>query len=183
MQPRHIPNIISCLRILLVYPVLNFLLQGRFGLGLGLFVLAGVSDGVDGFLAKHYRWQSRLGSYLDPIADKLLIVSCYLALAYLGLLPVWLTAIVVLRDVVIFSGAVAYYFLSEPFEGQPHWTSKANTFFQLVLVVAVLASQSVLPLSPVVLAGLEWLVLSTSLVSGALYVAVWGQRYWLGRSS
>ena len=178
MQARHIPNLITGVRILLVFPVIHFLLERRFGLGLGLFVLAGVSDGLDGFLAKHYHWQSRLGSYLDPLADKLLLVSCFLVLAWLGLIPVWLTVAVVLRDAIILAGAVAYYFLRQPFEGQPHWTSKVNTFFQLLLVVVALFSQGVRPLPEGLLSLLYGVVFLTSLVSGVLYVQVWGRRYW-----
>lgn len=178
MQARQIPNLITGARILLVYPVIHFMLERRFGLALGLFFLAGVSDGLDGFLAKHYHWQSRLGSYLDPLADKLLLVSSFVALAWLGLLPLWLAVAVVLRDAVILAGAVAYYFLRQPFEGQPHWTSKVNTFLQLVLVVAVLFGQGVRPVPE---APLRWLVLAVfvaSLVSGTVYVWVWGSRYW-----
>lgn len=137
MSPRHIPNLISVCRILLVYPVIHLMLAGRFDWALGLFVVAGVSDAVDGFLAKHFHWQSRLGSYLDPVADKLLLISSYLALGWLDLVPFWLAGLVVLRDVVIFGGAVAYYFLLKPFEGQPLLISKLNTLCQLLLVFAV----------------------------------------------
>ena len=77
MKARHIPNIISVFRILLVYPVVASILQKRFDWALTLFVVAGVSDALDGFLAKHFHWQSRLGSYIDPLADKLLLVSSY----------------------------------------------------------------------------------------------------------
>ncbi len=175
---RHIPNLITGLRILLVYPVIQYLLDRRFGSSLGLFVLAGLSDALDGFLAKHYHWQSRLGSYLDPLADKLLLVSCFLALAWMELIPAWLTVAVVLRDVVILAGAIAYYFLLKPFEGQPHWTSKVNTFFQLLLIVAVLFSHGVWPLSEKLLFSFILIVFVTSLVSGVIYVQVWGSRYW-----
>ena len=178
MDARHIPNLITVFRILLVYPVIALLLARRFDLALGLFVLAGLSDGLDGFLAKHYHWQSRLGSYLDPLADKLLLVSCFLSLAWLGLIPVWLTVAVVLRDVIILSGAIAYYFLLKPFEGQPHWTSKLNTFFQLLLVVSVLFSQGVRPLAEGLVFSLFLVVFITSIVSGTLYVYIWGSRYW-----
>ena len=178
MDARHIPNIITVFRILLVYPVNYFLLERSFNLALGLFVLAGLSDGLDGFLAKHYHWQSRLGSYLDPLADKLLLVSTFLSLSWMGLVPLWLTVAVILRDMIILSGAIAYYFLLRPFEGQPHWTSKVNTFFQLLLVVSVLFSKSVLPLPDGLLVILIAIVLVTSLVSGGIYVQVWGSSYW-----
>jgi len=178
VDARHIPNIITFFRILLVYPVNYFLLERSFNLALGLFFLAGLSDGLDGFLAKHYHWQSRLGSYLDPLADKLLLVSTFLSLSWMGLIPFWLTVAVVSRDMIILSGAIAYYFLLKPFEGQPHWTSKVNTFFQLLLVVSVLFSQSVLPLPGGLLVFLILVVFGTSLVSGAIYVQVWGSSYW-----
>ncbi len=178
MKARHIPNLITGMRILLVDPVIQYLLDRRFGISLGLFVLAGLSDGLDGFLAKHYRWQSRLGSYLDPLADKLLLVSCFLALAWMRLIPVWLTVAVVLRDVVILAGAISYYFLLRPFEGQPHWTSKVNTFFQLLLIVSVLFSHGVWSLPKSLLFLLIMIVFATSLVSGVIYVRIWGSRYW-----
>ncbi len=178
MDARHIPNIITVIRILLVYPVNYFLLEHNFKFALGLFILAGLSDGLDGFLAKHYHWQSRLGSYLDPLADKLLLVCAFLSLSWMGLIPLWLTVAVVLRDVIILSGATAYYFLLKPFEGQPHWTSKVNTFLQLLLVVSVLFSHGIRPLPDGLIFFLISVVLAASLISGTIYVQVWGRRYW-----
>lgn len=178
MSPRHIPNLISVCRILLVYPVIHLMLAGRFDWALGLFVVAGVSDAVDGFLAKHFHWQSRLGSYLDPLADKLLLISSYLALGWLGLVPFWLAGLVVLRDVVIFGGAVAYYFLLRPFEGQPLLISKLNTLFQLVLVFAVLVRHGMAPFPAAVVDLLIALVTVTTLASGVLYVYIWGTSYY-----
>ena len=181
MNPRHIPNLISAARVLLVYPVVSLMLEQRYGPALALFVVAGVSDGVDGFLAKHYHWQSRLGSFLDPLADKLLLVCCYLVLAWQGLLPLWLAVLVVLRDVVIFSGAVAYHLLMRPFEGQPLLLSKLNTLLQLVLVFAVLASRVVAGIPGLALDGLILLAALTTFGSGAQYVHLWGSRYWQER--
>jgi cardiolipin synthase len=177
MNPRHIPNLISAARVLLVYPVVSLMLEQRYGPALALFVVAGVSDGVDGFLAKHYHWQSRLGSFLDPLADKLLLVCCYGVLAWQGWLPVWLTVLVVLRDAVILGGAVAYHFLMRPFEGQPLLLSKLNTLLQLVLVFAVLASRVVAGIPGLLLDGLVLLTALTTFGSGAQYVHLWGRRY------
>jgi len=84
---RHLPNLISMLRILMVPPVAWLIVEQHYALALGLFVVAGVSDGVDGFLAKHYGWTSRLGSILDPLADKLLLSVSFVTLAWLGHLP------------------------------------------------------------------------------------------------
>jgi cardiolipin synthase len=178
MNARHIPNIITVCRILLVYPVIRLLLAGRFDWALALFVVAGLSDAVDGFLAKYFHWQSRLGSYLDPLADKLLLISSYVALAWLGLIPSWLTVLVVLRDVVIFGGAVAYYFLLRPFVGQPLLISKLNTLFQLLLVFAVMVKYGVMPLSDTLITALVLLVTLTTLASGAMYVYIWGTSYY-----
>jgi cardiolipin synthase len=181
MQARHIPNIITTLRILLVYPTITCLLAGRYGAALFLFALAGVSDGLDGFLARYFDWRSRLGSYLDPLADKLLLVSCFLALSYLGLAPTWLTAVVIARDVIILAGGIAYWFLRKPFEGRPHWTSKANTFFQLLLIFAILSHEGFGLPSSAWPNFLIFVVLFTSLVSGVCYVYLWGMDYWRGR--
>ena len=107
----HIPNLICVFRIVLVWPIVVSLLDGRYLHSLLLIALAGFSDGLDGFLAKHFDWRSRLGGLLDPIADKLLLVSTFLTLTITGLVPVWLTAVVILRDVTIVSGGLAYHVL------------------------------------------------------------------------
>ncbi|HYE34177.1 CDP-alcohol phosphatidyltransferase family protein [Methylocaldum sp.] len=178
MKARHIPNIISVCRILLVYPVISSMLEERFDWALTLFVIAGLSDALDGFLAKHFHWQSRLGSYIDPLADKLLLVCSYVVLSFMGLIPFWLMATVVLRDVVIFTGAVLYYFLLRPFDGQPLLISKLNTLLQLFLVFIVLLHHGFLPLPPIILASLTAVVFLTTMVSGAMYVYVWGSSYY-----
>jgi cardiolipin synthase len=178
VKARHIPNIISVFRIILVYPIVQFMLARRFDWSLALFIVAGISDALDGFLAKHFDWKSRLGSYLDPAADKLLLVACFLSAGWLGLIPVWLVAAVLLRDLVIVSGALAYYYLARPFEGQPHLTSKLNTFCQLLLIVAALFHHGIAPLPESLLTFLIGVVLLTTLTSGVIYVFVWGNRYW-----
>lgn len=178
MEARHLPNIISCCRILLVCPVVYCLQIGRYDWALVLFAVAGVSDGLDGFLAKHYHWQSRLGSYLDPVADKLLLVSSFISLAMAGLVPIWLVVTIVVRDAIILVGATAYYFLLRPFDGEPHWSSKLNTFFQLLLVLLVLAGRLFQPLPGTLSWVLAWMVFAASLSSGMVYVNIWGRRYW-----
>ena len=178
LRPRHIPNIISIARIFLVFPVVDSLLTRDFTWALIWFTLAGLSDGVDGFLARAFSWQSRLGSYLDPIADKLLLVCSYVCLAWLGLIPLWLAALVIGRDLLILFGAVAYYFLMEPFVGQPAMVSKFNTLCQLLLVFVILASPNfpIFPSGSVVL--LTGIVAFTTAISGAWYVATWGRRFY-----
>lgn len=178
MRARDIPNLITVLRILLVAPIVWYLLHADYGMALVLFVIAGLSDALDGFLAKTFNWTSRLGGMLDPIADKLLLTNCYLALAWQELIPVWLTAVVLGRDVVIFVGALLYNALVERFEAAPSVISKINTLSQLSLVVAVLFNYGahLLPLG-----WLEWFfhaVFATTLLSGIDYVWTWGWRAW-----
>ncbi len=176
MRARDIPNLITFGRILLVLPVTWALLDGRYPLALGLFFVAGVSDALDGFLAKHYGWNSRLGALLDPLADKALLISCYAALTWNGLLPLWLLALVALRDVVIVSGAILYNYRVEPLDASPTRVSKLNTFLQIVLVLLVIFQQA---------SGfgearwIDWLVYAVTLSivwSGVDYVVTWGRR-------
>ncbi len=175
MSPRHIPNLISLCRIGLVYPVIHAILARTFDTAIALFIVAGLSDGIDGFLARRYGWQSRLGSHLDPIADKLLLVFSYLALASLHLIPVWLAALVVVRDVFILAGAVAYYWLIGPYVGAATRLSKINTAAQLCLIAALLVHPGLMTLPSSVLSGLMGLVVVTTLGSGLDYVVRWGR--------
>ena len=104
MEQRDIPNLITLLRMILVLPIIWLLAHGYFVESLYLFALAGMSDGLDGFLAKRMGWQSRLGSILDPLADKMLLVSTTIMLAWVGLIPLWLVGVIVLRDLLIVVG-------------------------------------------------------------------------------
>ncbi|MBS1212313.1 MAG: CDP-alcohol phosphatidyltransferase family protein [Proteobacteria bacterium] len=177
IELRHLPNIISVLRILLVYPVVRMLLALRYDWALALFVIAGLSDALDGFLAKHYHWQSRLGSFLDPIADKLLLLSCFIVGGWQGLVPGWLVIAVIVRDALIVLGASAYYLLLRPYDGQPLLSSKLNTLCQLAYIFAVVCDQALLRLPAGLLNLLAALTLFTTVLSGALYVRVWGSQF------
>ncbi len=178
LSVKQIPNLITVVRMCLVWPTVAMILERRFDWALGLFFVAGVSDALDGFLAKHFGWISRFGSLLDPLADKLLMVGCYLAGAWVGLLPAWLAGLVVARDLIIVAGGVAYYYWLHPFEGQPTWTSKFNTLCQIILLLALFWHHGVKTLPEVWLNGLIYLVSATTIVSGIQYVHLWG-RYFL----
>lgn len=175
MSPRHLPNLISLSRILLVWPVMNAILMQDFRRAIVWFTIAGLSDGLDGFLARHFGWQSRLGSYLDPVADKLLLGSSFIGLSMLDLLPAWLAVLVVLRDLVIFLGVVASYFLRAPFDAQPSALSKLNTLCQLLLVFSILLTPGIWPIPDVLIQSLIGLVTLTTLASGAGYVHTWSR--------
>ena len=153
LKPRDIPNLITGLRILLVAPFLWLLLEERYGAALLLFIIAGISDALDGFLAKYYGWTSELGGLLDPIADKLLLMGAILALGWLNELPGWLVALVILRDIMILGGAVAYHLLIDRFQAAPLMISKLNTFMQLTLVCTIIIHYGLISLPAWLLAG------------------------------
>jgi len=176
MSLRFLPNLLCVLRMLLVYPVALWILQGRFREVMLLFALAAFTDGLDGFLAKRFDWTSELGKVLDPLADKLLLVTVFICLSVGGLAPWWLTALVILRDLVIVSGALVYKRLFGPLRGAPTAASKLNTLCQIVFCLAAVAFAAYgWPGQPVVTA-LGALVLLTTAVSGIDYVLIYSRR-------
>ena len=135
----NIPNSLTLGRIVLVPLVVWLIITHEMQAAFLLFLLAGLSDAADGFLAKRYGWHSELGAYLDPIADKALLVSIYVTLGFAGHLPVWLVIAVVSRDILIVGAVVLSWMLSRPLSMQPLLVSKANTLSQIVLAGLVLA--------------------------------------------
>ena len=185
MTRRDIPNLITLLRILLVPPFLFALFKGAYLTALALFFVAGASDGLDGFLAKRYDWGSRFGSIMDPIADKLLLVAAFLALTWLTLIPLWLTLVVLGRDVLIVAGATAYHFWVGHYRLDPAGLSKINTLVQIVLVLTVIitAATGSTPLGGLITHWLIYLTFATTVMSGIHYVALWGHRAFVTRRS
>jgi cardiolipin synthase (CMP-forming) len=173
---RHLPNAISMLRVLLVAPICWLLWHRQWPSALTLVAVAGVSDGLDGFLARHYGLQSRLGGMLDAIADKLLLVSCFVILAWLGEAPLWLSAIVCGRDLVIAFGALLWRLFIGRIYPQPSLLSKACTLMQIVYLLAVLLALAHWP-APVS-TPFVWLVAALCIASGADYVLRWSHRAW-----
>ena len=135
----NIPNIITLGRALLVPVVFWLMLKGHFQAAFFLFVLAGVSDAVDGYLAKRFHWETELGASRDPLADKLLVACVFIAMGWLGELPSWLVIAVVTRDVLIIIAVMLAWLLGRPLRIKPLVVSKANTVAQLVLAATVLA--------------------------------------------
>ena len=175
---RHLPNIICVLRIALVWPIVAALADREYLLALALFIVAGLSDGVDGYLAKRFNWTSELGKLLDPLADKLLLVTVFVEAAWLGLAPWWLTSAVVARDVLIVLGAMVYRLWIGPLRGQPTISSKINTAMQLLYPVAMLANAAEGIPAHDVLDALAILVFITTVFSGLNYMAVFTRRAW-----
>ncbi len=175
----HLPNIICLLRMALIWPIVATLNAGQPLLALGLFVAAAVSDGVDGYLAKRFDWVSELGKVLDPLADKLLLVTVFIASAWLGLIPWWLTAAVVARDVLIGLGALTFRMWFGPLRGRPTVLSKVNTGAQLAYVMLVLLQAAAAPLPREVIDAWGWTALATTVVSGLHYVVTFTRRAWV----
>lgn len=176
MKFATVPNLICVLRIALTVPIVALLSEGRFGPTLVLFAIAAASDVLDGYLAKTFGWDSELGKVLDPVADKLLLVSVFLTLAWIDLVPDWLAAVAVTRDFAIGIGAGVYKWLFGPIDGRPTLPSKLNTLVQLLFVIAVVwrAAFPEFPEWPVIALGA--LVLATTVVSGVDYVITYVRK-------
>ncbi len=181
--PKDIPNIISVIRVALTIPVAFMLLEERYLAALILFFIAGFSDGLDGYLAKRFNWSSRLGSILDPLADKALLVTSFLCLAWVGLIPFWLVALVIGRDVIIVLGGLAYHWLIGRYEMSPTWVSKLNTTLQITFVLALVLSNGLYTLPDVFLLGLAYGVCVTTVLSGLDYMWTWGRRAMASRKT
>jgi cardiolipin synthase len=172
----YIPNLLTVLRIVAT-PVLIILLKYEmFSSALMLFVLAGVSDGLDGYIAKRFRSETRLGAILDPVADKVLLVSCFIVLTVMGHLPFWLLLVVAFRDIVIVGGYLLLVTLEGGVRMDPSRISKLNTVFQICLITMVLVKLAAAADVAVVIDALIALVTLTSILSGAHYVWIWAFR-------
>ena len=168
-----IPNLITLGRVILVPVVFWLLVTNQMTAAFLVFVVAGISDAVDGFLAKRFDWATELGAYLDPLADKLLIVCIFVALGVRGELPSWLVIAVVSRDILIVIGIVLSWFMGHPVEIKPLALSKANTLSQIVLAAVVLADEAFTLDMDLVRLVLVWLTAALTLGSLAAYLDAW----------
>ena len=171
-----LPNLISMGRLLAVPVAVWLILADHLAFAFWLFVAAGISDAVDGFLARRYGLRTVIGSYLDPLADKALLVSVYVTLGARGYLEHWLVILVVFRDLLIVGGAMLYRMIAGPLAMKPLFISKINTVAQIALAGVVLAELGLgLAYGPA-----TWLLTdvvgATTLLSGAAYMAIWGWR-------
>lgn len=177
IAPRYlVPTAVTLVRILAVPVIVYLILDGRYATAFWSFVAAGVTDALDGFLAKRLNAASRIGSYLDPLADKALLVAVYVSLGHMDELPMWLVILIVFRDVLIVGGALLYQTLTQALEMQPLTISKANTTAQIVLIALVLAELGLGIALPPVTSLLVYLVAATTLASGGAYIWTWGRR-------
>ena len=173
---QFLPNLISLARLLAVPATVWLILTDRFNSAFWLFVAAGISDALDGYLARRLKTRSEVGAYLDPLADKALLTSVYVALGYAGHVPAWLVILVVFRDVLIIGGAMLYQLLTQHLTMQPLFVSKVNTTVQITLAALVLAQLGLGFDSHGGDQVLTYAVAATTLVSGGAYVLRWGWR-------
>ena len=173
---RHLPNAITVSRILLVVPIAVSLAHQQLLTAIGLFGVAAFSDAADGFIAKRYGWQSELGAVLDPIADKLLLVTVFVALAYLRLVPAWLMAAAVARDVIIVGGVLLYRMVIGKVMIRPSVVSKFNTLCQAAFILAAVARAKFASPPDWAVTVLGALVFATVVVSGIDYVLIYSRR-------
>ncbi|KTC72435.1 phosphatidylglycerophosphate synthase [Legionella birminghamensis] len=164
-------------RLLLIVPFLWHLYASEYVEAFYIFMLAGFTDGLDGWLARHYNWSSPFGSFIDPLADKLLIASSFISLALLEILPWWLVILVFLRDLTISFGVLAWYvFIRQPINFEPTRLSKFNTGLQLLLVTLCLFQLAFSEFSSYVLFSLIILTAATTTATYIDYVWTWGRK-------
>ena len=168
----YIPNLLTLARIALVPWLIVLLQEQQFLASLIVFVVAGITDGLDGYIAKKYNAQTQLGAILDPLADKALLVSSYVMLSMMELIPFWLVVAVVFRDVVIVCGSLIFILFFGAVEAQPLKISKLNTFLQIVFIVTVLGMLAGASELSVLIHPLSYAVLITSVASGCAYVYI-----------
>lgn len=166
-----IPNILTLIRILLTPIFVILLLKDQFLMALYIFAIAGISDGLDGFIARYFNQRTTLGAYLDPAADKLLLVSSYIALAVLGVIPPWLTVVVIARDVIIVLGLAIFTLTEKKYKINPTLISKCTTAAQLLMVLITLYDPSHAKL-PQLFSVLLWTTAIVTTLSGLHYIYV-----------
>ncbi len=168
-----LPNLISIFRLVLVPIAIDAILSGRFAVAFWVFLIAGISDGIDGFIARAFDQKSELGAYLDPLADKLLLVSIFVTLAIIGIIPTWLAILVLSRDVLIVGAVVLSWGLGRRLPIHPLMVSKANTTAQIGFAALVLAAKAFqFDIGGLWVLG-EVLVAGLTIASGIAYVVDW----------
>ena len=172
----NLPNAISLLRLCSVPILVWMLLKQHFDWALWLFAVAACSDAIDGIIAKHFNQQTTLGEFLDPLADKALLVSAFVTSGIEGLVPMWVVLMVVFRDLVIVGGAIVFETVTKSLQMEPLLISKINTLAQIVLMLSVLTSLVFAQPSDDIVDLLQYVVAFTTITSGAAYMIIWSGR-------
>ena len=173
-----LPNLISLLRLCLVPLAIWLMLADHYLGAFWVFIAAGVSDAIDGFVAKHFNVRTTLGGYLDPLADKALLTSVYVTLGYEDHIEDWLVILIVFRDELIIGGAILYQTLTQSLTMQPLWISKINTVAQIMLAALLLGLLGYEIANDFGLVqALTWFVAASTVASGFAYLFIWGARF------
>ncbi|HEV8475079.1 MAG TPA: CDP-diacylglycerol--glycerol-3-phosphate 3-phosphatidyltransferase [Methylomirabilota bacterium] len=167
-------NWLTVLRILLIPVFVSLLVYRRPGAALVVFMVAALTDLLDGYVARHRGMQSRLGAFLDPMADKLLLMSSFVTLTWLKALPFWIAAVVISRDMILVVGALVIHMAGGRIHPRPTWAGKAATFFQILTVLAGLGSHFLK--APLGVRALMWVAAAFTIISGLQYI-VQGMRF------
>ena len=167
-----VPNLITAIRIILAPIFVIYLIDEQFVSALIVFFLCGISDGLDGMVARLFNQKSRLGTYLDPLADKILLVSAFVALSVMGYLPSWLTVTVIARDILILLGVFVLFMNHLEFTIKPSALSKITTCLQFISIIVILA-QNILSLHPMLIRVLFYLTGLFTISSGLHYMHYW----------
>ena len=173
---RVVPNLFSLARLLSAPVWVLLMLDGETTVAFWLFFAAGLTDAADGYIAKRFNARTELGAYLDPLADKALLISAFVTLGYLGALAPWIAILAVFRDVLIVGGAMIEHTITQSFKSRPNWVSKFNTLCQIGLIVFVLAQMGLGFSEPGLTSALVVLAGATTVASGAIYMIEWGRR-------
>ncbi|MEM5494103.1 CDP-alcohol phosphatidyltransferase family protein [Hoeflea sp. AS16] len=168
-----LPNFITVARFIMVPLIILAMINGEMLTAFVLFLLAGVSDGLDGFIARNFNQRSELGAWLDPVADKLLLASVFVVLGWLGVLPGWLVIFAVSRDALIVGAVVLSSLMQRPVEMRPLLISKANTLFQIILLVLVLADLAGLAPLDGLIGWMIYAVAGLTIASASAYLVTW----------
>ncbi len=168
-----IPNLITIFRLVLVPLVILAILQGAWGLAFAMFVIAGISDGVDGYIARRFDMRSEFGAMIDPLADKALVISIFVTLALVGEIPVWIAILVVFRDAMIVMAFMVAGQLTRPMKVRPLMISKVNTALQIAYVALVLGLLALGIAAPRVETFMLWGVAVLTVITAGAYLVIW----------
>ncbi|HIJ83151.1 MAG: CDP-alcohol phosphatidyltransferase [Magnetococcales bacterium] len=171
----NLPNFLSFVRIFSVPVFILLVLNHQMRWGLFLFIMAGVTDALDGYIAKKFLQVTELGKYLDPLADKVLLTSGFVTLTITGHIPLWITLLVVTRDLVIIAGAIVFQVITGSLKMEPLAVSKVNTLMQIILISVVMFKE-IRPLDYPMEDIMYIIVTFTTLLSGIIYIFVWTKR-------
>ena len=171
----QIPNLITLIRILAIAPICWLLWQHDYVNAVSLLIIAGLSDALDGYLARRYGWFTTLGAWLDPIADKLFVAALYITLGLQAYLPWWLVSLVLGRDLVIGGGALLFRRVTGSLSIQPLKISKINTALQILLLALTLTNIALYSIPVGLQVSVQWAVALSTLLSGGAYIVLWSR--------